>query len=346
MLIDLLFPKTFTNIQQFCTINSLKMFVHKIMNKLLDKKLIVIGCDIHATCNSKLHNSQDFFSISLDSNSSLNIDIRGKLPEYLKGHFDLVMTENLDFTAYNTLNYLPYSQNGINGFDNLLAMASSNGYVFIVGSARQDEFRRSVLEKKLNYIELDEKGHCILIPKNQNLSIAEIRNSINTTKWQTLINKAVDFQHSKVIPLEHIEFCRCESYDSITKTIKSFKNLPWNEKLKKLIKDFVKQNKKKNEIDNNLLEAFQNKSLELINQAIESGNDCETSSIAQLGHEIFKQNHKLMRAFLDFLLCLTIIFPLIRIAQKKSPLFFFNQPPSQQIDLEKRLNFMVKKTKI
>jgi len=164
---------------------------------------VVIGC-VTVGCIKNIHNHPDgvsfdqkFFTVDIRPGADLRHDIRTPLPnEHFKERFSLVLAEGLPFTAYTKNDKLPpghlfYSLNGDIGFENMLAMARPDGFILIIGSSRTKESRQCVHSRSLKYIELDSGGRCILIPKNQTLTIEVIKERLREADLKPIIERAL-----------------------------------------------------------------------------------------------------------------------------------------------------------
>lgn len=150
----------------------------------------VIGCTHgRQSCGNSLHADRaNFFTIDLSSEKKpdLVIDIQQNVPEGLENRFQLTLMENVDYVAYNSpiegrRALQGHSRDGYKGLDFTLQITHQDGLVCIIGCPRQQEFRNSV--KNLNYIEINTKDadySCVIIPKNQTLSIENVKEKIES----------------------------------------------------------------------------------------------------------------------------------------------------------------------
>lgn len=188
---------------------------------------VVVGCSNHnSLCKDKklFHpDESNFYSIDLkqDEKPDLVFNVTEILPQEFKSRFKLTVLESLDRLAYNEpVDARTKSLNGAQGFQNIWDMTAQDGFILIVGCPRQKEFRNDLYLHELKYIELDEKNECILIPKNQALSINEIQESLAKIEpyMASAINNAKTYDKS--MPKEPFAFCELtyKDLDSLYKT--------------------------------------------------------------------------------------------------------------------------------
>lgn len=169
----------------------------------------VIGCSATLSwCVTRdCHPEESFFSFNInrDAHPDLLQDITKDLPNGFKDRFQITYVENLDWDAYNLspLNRRTYNKNGDKGFQNLWDMTTEDGFIFISGCDRYQETRNSL--KNLKYVELFrdhyEANMCVIIPKNQKLTIQEVNKKIkNHHELRSLIN---NLNKTTYIPAEH-----------------------------------------------------------------------------------------------------------------------------------------------
>ena len=140
---------------------------------------VVIGCTAtHHLCTSKCHASDEFYSIDIDPryNPDFIHDITKELSISFHKRFVLTYVENLDWFAYNTYR-TDRLYEGANGFKTMWDITKDDGFIIIQGCPRIVEFRNSI--KTLKYIEIN-GNNCVIIPKNQNLTIEDIRSKIQS----------------------------------------------------------------------------------------------------------------------------------------------------------------------
>jgi hypothetical protein len=172
-------------------------------------KGVVIGCSHnHSFCRSTRHaDKQEFFTIDMDHRQSPDLTFNitdSELPVALKDRFLLTMTECIDCTAYCPQplyrQRTEQRQNqSIQGFNNLLAMTQEQGFLLIVGCPRIQDFRNSL--RNLKYIESPDQ-EVVLVPKNQNLTIDEIRAGIQ--KLHSSLQNAIT---EKITLSDNLAFC-------------------------------------------------------------------------------------------------------------------------------------------
>lgn len=169
----------------------------------------VIGC-ARDDCDRHIHDNPDIF-YSFDKNNK-NADAVGdirtpQLPESLKNRFNFIMTEYLDNTAYNdTQTVNDAAMRGAQGFENLLSMTTDEGFILIVGSPRNKEFRQCMYSRELKYIELDVSASFILIAKNQSLSLDEITMKISRSSEMKAVMSHFA-SSTRFIKPQHLQFC-------------------------------------------------------------------------------------------------------------------------------------------
>lgn len=190
----------------------------------------VIGCsNNHSYCDKKnlFHPERDnFYSIDMEADQGPDFvfNMTNTLPEELKDRFKLTLVECIDFIAYNEpINKRMRSKNGRNGFQNILDITQHDGVIVIIGCPRLKEYRNELHQRQLKYIELDDKNECILIPKNQELSIEELQENISQMEPYivTSINNAKILNESK--PKEPFVFCN-ENYETMDTLQTMYKN--------------------------------------------------------------------------------------------------------------------------
>ncbi|MFA6302682.1 MAG: hypothetical protein WC627_06070 [Legionella sp.] len=169
----------------------------------------VIGCSATLSwCGTRdCHPAESFFSLNMnrETHPDLLQDITKDLPKGFKNRFQITYVENLDWDAYNLspLNRRTYNKNGDKGFQNLWDMTTEDGFIFISGCDRHKETRNSI--QNLNYVELSrdhtEDYMCVIIPKNQKLTVQEVNEQIkNHHELMSLIN---NLNKTTYIPAEH-----------------------------------------------------------------------------------------------------------------------------------------------
>ncbi len=150
----------------------------------------IIGCTAsHPSCEGECHPQSQYYSFDFYAKGAdFPLDITASLPVEFKKRFNITLVENLDFQAYNTDAFHRYD--GKSGFTNIWEMTEDEGYILIIGCPREVEYRISI--KDLKYIELDSQHSYVLIPKNQNINIEEIRERIRAhPQLNSLIVKLV-----------------------------------------------------------------------------------------------------------------------------------------------------------
>lgn len=150
----------------------------------------IIGCSEGVSmCDHGSHPVDTYYSLNFDSsvNPDLCIDIRSQsFPKNLHNRFLITFVENIDYIAYNNLlpHYPSYPSTsllkGEDGFKNLWDITDLNGFIVFSGCPRVKEFRNSI--KKLKYLEFSRDPgadyYCVIVPKNQTLSIEEVNANI------------------------------------------------------------------------------------------------------------------------------------------------------------------------
>jgi hypothetical protein len=151
------------------------------------ESIAIIGCTNHpdAICEQNCYHSKHadaepvYYTIdsSAEKKPDLCQDIKKPIPNNLNNHFTLVITERLDFTAFSAsirvkdLNSLTPQMNA--GLQNLLNMTAEDGFILFDACPRFKEYRQGI--SALKFIEHPYSNEVVLIPKNQNLSIEEVR---------------------------------------------------------------------------------------------------------------------------------------------------------------------------
>lgn len=183
-------------------------------------KAAIIGCSgNNSFCDTKhlFHPSdENFYSIDISETQKPDsiLNITETLPEVFKERFELTVLEHIDFTAYNEpIDTRTRSYNGKKGFQNILNMTKDDGFILFIGCPRQKEYRAELYKQKIKYIELDSDNECILIPKNQKLSIKEVKDKISKLEPSLFqsINNAAKFNKAKP---KQLNFCEV-NYDSL-----------------------------------------------------------------------------------------------------------------------------------
>ncbi len=166
---------------------------------------VVVGCSHkHSFCNGEHHQGEsNFYTIDLNPAQSpdLIFDITHPLPAALQSRFQLAFLECLDYKAYND-NPERNFYHGAQGFQNIWDMTTENGFIVIKGCPRLKEYRQQVATRHLNYIELDNMGECVLIPKNQALSYDNVIEQIEKLNpaFKKTINECKKWKGGEVNP--------------------------------------------------------------------------------------------------------------------------------------------------
>ena len=139
---------------------------------------VVVGCGQKGPCKERIHDDlESFYTIDIkdEHHPDFIFHIAGSLPASMIQRFQLTFLEHLPFSAYNSdsSDMLP---TGERGFENILAMTHDHGFIFILGSPLQPNYRKSLHDRGLKYLELSE--HAILIPKNQHWTLEDIQREI------------------------------------------------------------------------------------------------------------------------------------------------------------------------
>ena len=170
-------------------------------------KNVVIGCSAtHHGCTHECHPHHSYYSINVERsvNPDLELDITAALPAALLNRFQVTFVENIDFDAYNdSVRGHQRRMNGKQGFQNMWNMTVDDGFIFIAGCHRSQEFRNSL--QGLNYVEIskdyDGEGACVIIPKNQTLSIDQVNEQIHSNSELTSLIDTLN--KINYIPAEH-----------------------------------------------------------------------------------------------------------------------------------------------
>lgn len=150
-------------------------------------KYAVIGCSATLTfCTHECHPEESYFSINSDKSAQPDLiaDITAPLPEGFKNRFELTFVENLDWDAYNLvpIGRRARQAHGDKGFKNMLEMTAEDGFIIISGCDRFKESRNSM--QNMHYVEFSRDNAdgygCVLIPKNQNLTVEEVNQQIKS----------------------------------------------------------------------------------------------------------------------------------------------------------------------
>jgi hypothetical protein len=212
---------------------------------------VVIGCTF------PYHNHTNNSYYSIDSNPSLNPDFafditKINLPLNLKKRFKITLLNNLDFTKYNKLIdennafdhfFTEKQRRGAQGFSNILEITKDDGFIFINGALRKKEYRNCV--KNLKYIEIPKHlsfTDCIIIPKNQKLSIDDVNKHIKSDEdLRLLIEKLNPYTY---FPGDY-DFLFCDiKYENLPIITKSYSNIQFSE----IELENLEQNKSKKNI--------------------------------------------------------------------------------------------------
>lgn len=322
---------------------------------------VVIGCG--ETCHSHLHDNQTiFYSIDLcNETAAFNSDIRGKLPDNFNNRFELTLLECLDVDAYNELpECMAINCQGNKGFDNIWSITAENGFILIVGSARSTEFRQCLYSRHLHYIELNDDGSTLLIPKNQTWSLTQLKEKLHVLapELQTCINKAAINVDRLPIPMVNWEFCSPQKSELInelgrdkqfvrTRNINAGKQASMisaenkNRQLLDIITQFVDaytKNAHPNTHDS--LQNYLREATQLLNKLThaEVPSPCSNRMLIDLASHIFQHRHWLVRGIIDALLCATIVVPLGSLFFNYNPLLFSSAKTRREKALEVALN--------
>ena len=176
----------------------------------------VIGCS-HSNneCDHQMHASTEaFFTIDIRSElePDLCVDItKGSVPEDLKNKFQLTILEFLPFDVYN-LNKASrayFKIDGEVGWRNINELTHEDGFIMVVGNSTNFCYRSSLAN--LKFLELaqneDFEASVILIPKNQNLTAAEVKEKIQNLPQE--LQDAIQIATTvKFQPLPSNDFCK------------------------------------------------------------------------------------------------------------------------------------------
>ncbi|MFC3909821.1 hypothetical protein ACFORL_12135 [Legionella dresdenensis] len=192
---------------------------HPLFNRTISDfpgQCVVIGCShTHKLCqNKQLHaDPQSFYTIDInpEHHPDAVLNITQPLPAALEQRFRLTVVEQLDYYAYNASAQL--GQAGPQGFHNIWQMTAPDGFILITGCPREQKYREQLYSRYLRYIELNESGNAILIPRDQSLAIITIRRKLKTLKsdLQALIKHARTDNRNK---LSALKFCEL-SYENL-----------------------------------------------------------------------------------------------------------------------------------
>ncbi len=202
-------------------------------------KNAVIGCyhsrhGANSQCLGLCHPYENFFSIDNRKHASpdLNIPFSNRdLPEIYNQKFSLTLVENLHPDSYT--NYF---------LKNIFAITNDDGFIFIKSCPRERDFR--ILLKGKRYIELPndfEENSCVLIPKDQTISIDELKQKIKKNSAVSRLILAVT-PATQATNIDVLTYCNIDA-DTLPKTVDNLaaKNVP---------NEHLRQSKLKEEIEN------------------------------------------------------------------------------------------------
>lgn len=201
---------------------------------------VVIGCTHRASyCSHNTHKDHHHF-YTIDINKAAKPDfvfnLRGMLPQDLEKRFKLTYVENLPYDAYNQNTFSAKKENslsGLQGFENIWNMTQDDGFILIRGCSRDKNYRRSLMQKGLFYIELNDNNNNILIPKNQFLSLAEIDEALKTL--DPALQQPINALRTKT----KLEFCLYSYWDMPSELGEHQKKITDNEKIHTAIERYL-----------------------------------------------------------------------------------------------------------
>lgn len=160
---------------------------------------VVLGCSHkNPTCSKRgaFHPENLFYTIDLaeEMKADCILDIEHPLLENLKNKFKFTLLEHLPYSAYNHRlhmrrmnkktyllmnNFYSTAEESFHpGFSNVLSMTMTDGFIVILGCPPQKEFRSELAKRNPKYLEFGPNNDHVLIPKNQALSLDEVKAQI------------------------------------------------------------------------------------------------------------------------------------------------------------------------